>query len=478
MRAGIQVALSRLQEKISASHGEVHLFVSAAYGADLLSIEVAEQLQIPVHIVLPKPVAVDKSGSICLREGFAADFFESDGTFRDNDWQSALRAIHKAESGADGWSYRLVNGTQVDPECYYDAGIQVMECADVLIAVWDGNAARGLGGTAEMVEQAGKMQMPLMLCRPDSGFIEELRMEKLSIENDEGQKIMLQLKLDPALDSQQQFAAMDHQATDHSKRFRNAVVKAIWLHALATITAAVAALLHGTSLAAAQIVAGLALFEWILVAIAWTKMRALSRGQTHDRWMQLRFAVELMRSMVGSIRLNDPLNPPVTRHKKEWRRFAISAGLAIAKNESKLTTWQDERNSYVAKRLDDANTGQIHHFIQKQKEASPVFDRLTHVQKLASACAVIFVLGAFLYKGSLAVHGKITGTSLHVPDGVANFLVEFFFKFLPIALPLIAGVAAALRSAKDSGRRKFRYRELADRLSAAREQLLSLKTES
>jgi hypothetical protein len=176
--------------------------------------------------------------------------------------------------------------------------------------------------------------------------------------------------------------------------------------------------------------------------------------------------------------LNDPLNPPVTRHKKEWRRFAISAGLAIAKNESKLTTWQDERNSYVAKRLDDANTGQIHHFIQKQKEASPVFDRLTHVQKLASACAVIFVLGAFLYKGSLAVHGKITGTSLHVPDGVANFLVEFFFKFLPIALPLIAGVAAALRSAKDSGRRKFRYRELADRLSAAREQLLSLKTES
>ena len=146
-----------------------------------------------------------------------------------------------------------------------------MEAADVLLAVWDGNAARGLGGTAEMVEQAGKMQMPLMLCRPDSGFIEELRMEKLSIENDEGQKIMLQLKLDPALDSQQQFAAMDHQATDHSKRFRNAVVKAIWLHALATITAAVAALLHGTSLAAAQIVAGLALFEWILVAIAWTE---------------------------------------------------------------------------------------------------------------------------------------------------------------------------------------------------------------
>jgi hypothetical protein len=38
VRAGIQVALSGLQEKISASYGEVHLFVSAAYGADLLSI--------------------------------------------------------------------------------------------------------------------------------------------------------------------------------------------------------------------------------------------------------------------------------------------------------------------------------------------------------------------------------------------------------------------------------------------------------
>ena len=44
-------------------------------------------------------MTLDEKGSVCLREGFAADFFESDGTFRDDDWQSALGAIRKAESG-------------------------------------------------------------------------------------------------------------------------------------------------------------------------------------------------------------------------------------------------------------------------------------------------------------------------------------------------------------------------------------------
>jgi hypothetical protein len=53
-----------------------------------------------------------------------------------------------------------------------------------------------------------------------------------------------------------------------------------------------------------------------------------------------------------------------------------------------------------------------------------------------------------------------------------------FFRFFPIALPLIAGISLALRNAKDSGRRKIRYLELSIRLTKAREQLLRLKTES
>jgi len=188
--------------------------------------------------------------------------------------------------------------------------------------------------------------------------------------------------------------------------------------------------------------------------------------------------VELMRAMFGSITLVDPLNPAIARHKKEWLRFAVSAGLKIAAERTEQRTWQQERDAYVASRLDDPRTGQIPHFVEKQAAAAPVFDRLSRVQKMASSSAVIFVFGAFLYKGSHAMHGTVTGDKIDIPQGMANVAVVFFFKFLPIALPLIAGVATALRSAKDSGRRKFRYLELASRLRIAREQLVHLKTES
>ena len=289
---------------------------------------------------------------------------------------------------------------------------------------------------------------------------------------------MQSLKLDPALSSEQQFEALDERANQHSKEFRNTAVTGIWLNASATITAAIAALLHGTSLAAAQMVATLAMFEWFLVVIAWLKMKRLSRGQTHDNWVRSRFAVELMRAMFGSITLIDPLNPPIARHKKEWVRFAISSGLRVAAERTVQRTWQVERDAYVASRLEDPRTGQIPHFIEKQAAAAPIFDRLTRVHKIASSSAVIFVFGAFLYKGSVALHGSITGAEIHIPKGWANVGMVFFFRFLPIALPLIAGVSAALRSARDSGRRKYRYEELAKRLTVARDQLIHLKTES
>ncbi len=478
VRQALHTALSTTKATIEAAGGQAHLYVSAAYGADLLSIEVAQSLGMSVHIVLPKPVILDEQGQVSFIEGFASDFIDAKGQPMLREWQQAHDFIRKAESGDDGWTYRLVSGTQVEPECYYDAGIQIMEIADLFLTVWDRQAARGLGGTAEMVEQADKLLLPLQCIDPETGAIETQRYERFAPQKDEGQKLMQGLQLDPTLTSEQQFDALDDRANLHSQRFRNAVVKGIWLHALATITAAVAALLHGTSLAAAQMVASLALFEWVLVVIAWMKTKRMSRGQTHTNWMRSRFAVELMRAMFGSHFLIDPLNPPIARHKKEWVRFAITAGLRIASERKIHQTWQAERDAYVASRLDDPRTGQIPHFVQKQAAAAPIFDRLSRVQKAASSFAVIFVFGAFLYKGSHAVHGSITGAEIHIPKGLANFGVVFFFKFLPIALPLIAGVAAALRSAKDCGRRKYRYLELATRLRISRDQLIHLKTES
>jgi hypothetical protein len=478
VRQALEHAMRGAADAIHRSGGQLHLYVSAAYGADLRCIEVAESMGIPVHIILPKPVVYDERGEVSFVEGFASDFLDADGQPMLCEWQQAHAFIRKAMEGTDGWTYRLVNGTQVEPECYYDAGIQIMEAADLFLAVWNRLPARGLGGTAEMVEQADKLLLPLQIINPENGEIESMRYENFQPQTDQGHKLMRSLALDPSLDSKSQFALLDERANVHSKEFRNTAVRGIWLQAMATVTAAVAALLHGSSTFIAQIVAALALFEWVLVVVAWIKLKRLSRGKTHSQWLRSRFAVELMRAMFGSITLIDPLNPPIARHKKEWARFAVSAGLRVAAECQRNRAWQEERDAYVAARLDDPRNGQIAHFRQKQAAAAPVFDRLTRVHKVASSCAVIFVFGAFLYKGFQAVHGTVNGDTIKIPPGWPSVTVAFFSRFLPIALPLIAGVAAALRNARDSGRRKYRYGELAKRLSIVREQLRHLKTES
>lgn len=478
VRESLHQALSATQAKVLMGGGKLHLFVSAAYGADLLCIEVAESLGIPVHIVLPKPVISDDAGNVSYVEGFAADFCDAQGQPLLPEWQRAEQFIRKAQRGDDGWTYRLVQGTQVDPECYYDTGVQIMEAADLFLCVWDGLPARGLGGTAELVEQANKLVLPMQRIHPETGAVDLIRYDRFSPESDEGQRLMKSLGLVDKFSFDQQFQSLDERANLYSHRFRNMQVRRIWLNAVATVTAAIAALLTGTSLQTAQLLASLALIEWIVVVISWVKMKQMTRGETHEQWVRSRFAVELMRAMSGSISLLDPLHPPIFRHKKEWVRFAVSAGLQLAKERKGHQAWTVERDAYVAARLDDPRSGQIPHFIRKQAEAEPVFELLSRVNKMASSAAVLFVFGAFLYKGSVAFHGTLYGSEIKIPEGWAKLGVAVFFRFLPIALPLVAGVSAALRSAKDCGRRTFRYKELAQRLSVVREQLIELKTES
>ena len=45
--------------------------------------------------------------------------------------------------------------------CYLAAGMYILDHSDVLIAVWDGAPAKGMGGTAEIVAEARRRGMPM-----------------------------------------------------------------------------------------------------------------------------------------------------------------------------------------------------------------------------------------------------------------------------------------------------------------------------
>jgi hypothetical protein len=52
-------------------------------------------------------------------------------------------------------------------EAFLAAGIALVERCDVLIAAWDGMAARGLGGTADVVKYARSRARTVLIVWPD-----------------------------------------------------------------------------------------------------------------------------------------------------------------------------------------------------------------------------------------------------------------------------------------------------------------------
>lgn len=51
-------------------------------------------------------------------------------------------------------------------EAHMAAGRRIVETSDLLVAVWDGKAARGLGGTADIVQHARTRHVPVEVVWP------------------------------------------------------------------------------------------------------------------------------------------------------------------------------------------------------------------------------------------------------------------------------------------------------------------------
>jgi hypothetical protein len=101
---------------------------SLAVGADQLFAEEVLRQRGELRVVLPFPGYVDRLSA------------DDRPTFRDL----------LAAAGATLVLPRLTS----DQESYLAAGIHIVDNSDVLIAVWDGHPAKGIGGTADIVEYA------------------------------------------------------------------------------------------------------------------------------------------------------------------------------------------------------------------------------------------------------------------------------------------------------------------------------------
>ncbi len=61
-----------------------------------------------------------------------------------------------------------------DEEAYFEAGKRIVDDVDVLVAVWDGKPAAGLGGTADVVNYARQKRRRIMHFNPTTQTTENL----------------------------------------------------------------------------------------------------------------------------------------------------------------------------------------------------------------------------------------------------------------------------------------------------------------
>lgn len=112
---------------------------SLAVGADQLAARLGIARGARVHAVLP--------------------FSGIERTFSAEDLQAYRRLVSHA-------SVEVLQTSGTDEDAYLAAGRRVVELSDVLIAVWDGNPAKGKGGTADIVAYAITSGVPVVHINP------------------------------------------------------------------------------------------------------------------------------------------------------------------------------------------------------------------------------------------------------------------------------------------------------------------------
>ncbi len=439
--AGVERALRDVLTGLREEPGVEWLALSSiAIGSDMLFARTALKVGMGWEAVLPLPPAE-----------FRRDFNE-------HDWREVETLLAEAEHVG------VVSERPHRDDSYLDCGVETVNHCDVLVAVWDGEPARGRGGTAEIIAYARDMGRPVIIIDAVTLAVRRENFSRLKI----GDQHLAQLNgLPPAA-----WPAATEDEDDPGRRtvlaFHHKVDHAATTHAphiprLITLTLALQ--MAATALAAATLA-----FDLQHAALPWGKLLCLLaatgvalallhyRGR-HD-WVRCRLAAEITRSAIAtwglprSLRLFDDFDwaglEPMRRALDVLQRRAARAH---------RVNFDQFKQRYVHERID----GQLAYFSQQEARALPLLGRLRLGFFVCSSLAVFFA-------AAYAVHAALPGA---VPP---TWVPAWIYGFGPIVLPVLAGGCLALVSVNDLHRRVARYREMRVRLETARKEATFVQT--
>jgi hypothetical protein len=352
------------------------------------------------------------------------------------------------------------NGSRDD--AYLDCGMATVDGSDVLLAVWDGEPARGKGGTGDVVAYARSLGRPLVLIDANTLEVSRERLDRLE-RTDTSLAKLNELPEAPIAAVGNPFKAppaisafhlkCDYAASRGAPQFRRLIVLTVLLHVTATLIAA----------------AALA-FELHLAIVPWLKLLCLAGAlgvalllrhhhHSHHNWVRCRLAAEFCRSMLATWGL--PRASPLFEDLDlpEIRGLSRSLHILHSRSANAQPVPIDEFKAiYLETRIDD----QLAYFRRQETRALPMFSRL----RLGFWIATILALGCTL------AYAVCHSAHVEVPDWVRTTV----FYFLPISLPIIAAALISLISINDLQRRVARYREMQLMLDESRKRLVFCQT--
>lgn len=407
--AGAKAAISRELEMILATvSGELVGISSAAAGADLLFLDACQEAGLKTVVLLPFP-----------KERFSEDFDDP------ADWEHACRCIDAA------WWHEISPGGEDAPAAYHVVARESLEMADRMIFLWNGEPARGLGGTAETVREALDRGIPSRVIN-EGTLLGSWNGEEPSSNT-----------MDPDFEDlpevrgiEDLFKKLDARATQGAPRSRWFAAGSMSLNHLATILQAV---LIAFALAAAE--AG-AMLKLLIVSVAASLPWVGSRLRWQERWIRDRVRAELLRSLLYSHEPGSPLRPPALELFGRDSAFLRTAALHLVEHRR---GWEIARDAYLHERVD----GQIGYLKSKGELAGrrmAIFGKLFSV---TSWCAV--VLGAY------SVINAYMKSTIHLPWHPS-------LSFVTAVLPGIAAWCLAMISVFEFKRRAALYQQLVDEL--------------
>ncbi len=431
-----QVIRDFLAQQKESHHGVMYGISSAAAGGDQLFAESCIELSIPLRILLPRPA-----------EQFRADF-------DDASWQRTARIIENAIS------VEVTGRHEARNEQYYDCGIQTVAESQLLIALWDGEPSRGIGGTQEIVSYARKTGHPIAWIHSETGALQFLNKEALKLIDTSSELEFLNGLPDagvalPGASSRDLAQAWLDKADANANRFAPQARRVASVPIVYTAAAAVMAGMAPEIPGAAPwlgISAALGIFSLAMPAV----LRLHARQAL---WARTRTAAEIARSVLVTWRTPRQYEV-IGAEVAPWLSGILRSlnYLKMEDNHGAETPLSDFKQEYRRDRV----AHQIEYFSRQARKAEHQERRYATLGKV---CGVLATL--------IAVACLSGGLQWLVNHGFSG---RQWMAFAMSALFEIATMAGAFAAMKDCARRRRRYRELSHALRRWDTQLEALNT--